>query len=216
MATPATPQDKARLQQYWNQHARSYDREMAFFERVLFDDGRAWICSQAAGDVLEVAVGTGRNLSFYPPDVRLTGIDFSPAMLRLARRRAAELGRPVLLRQGDAQALPFPDASYDTVICTLSLCGIPDVARAVAEMRRVLRPGGRLLLLDHVAGRPAWIRALQWLIERVTIRMGGEYLRRRPLVQVREAGFLIERRERSKLGIVERLVARKPVTPTAR
>jgi len=211
----APSNDAERLRRYWDQHARSYDREMAFLERVLFGDGRAWVCSQAAGDVLEVAIGTGRNLPFYPQDVRLTGVDFSPTMLALARRRAEQLGRKVELQQGDAQALRFPDAAFDTVVCTLSLCGIPDDRRAIAEMRRVLRPGGRLLLLDHVAGRPAWVRVLQWLIERATIPMGGEHLRRRPLVQVRAAGFAIERRKRAKLGIVERLVARKVSGPVA-
>ena len=210
MANRAAPHTTERLRHYWNRHAGSYDHEMAFFERVLFGDGRAWVCAQATGDTLEVAVGTGRNLSFYPGDVRLIGIDFSPRMLTLARQRAEALGRQVELQPADAQALPFPDAAFDTVVCTLSLCSIPDERRAIAEMRRVLRPGGRLLLLDHIAGRPRWVRVLQWLVERITIPIGGEHLRRRPLPTVRAAGFVIERRERAKLGIVERLVARAP------
>jgi hypothetical protein len=77
-------------------------------------------------------------------------------------------------------------------------------------MRRVLRPGGRLLLLDHVAAGPRLGRAIQWLLERITIPLGGEYLRRRPLLQVQAEGFEVERRERYKRGVVERLVARKP------
>jgi ubiquinone/menaquinone biosynthesis C-methylase UbiE len=199
-----------RLRRYWDKHARSYDHQMAFLERVLFGDGRQWICAQATGDVLEVAIGTGRNLPLYPNGIRLTGVDFSPQMLQLAQRRAQELGRQVDLRLGDAQALDLPDAAFDTVVCTLSLCAIPDQRRAIAEMRRVLRPGGRLLLLDHVAAGPRLGRAIQWLLERITVPLGGEYLRRRPLLQVRAAGFQIERRERYKLGIVERLLARKP------
>jgi ubiquinone/menaquinone biosynthesis C-methylase UbiE len=96
------------------------------------------------------------------------------------------------------------------VVCTLSLCGIPAEPRAIAEMRRVLRPGGRLLLLDHVAGSPGWVRATQWLLERVTIPLAGEHFRRHPLLPVRAAGFEIEHSQRSKLGIVERVAARKP------
>src|SRR6266487_2525156 len=153
--------------------------KQAFFERVLFENGREWVCRNAIGDVLEVAIGTGRNLPFYPPHVRLTGIEFSPAMLEIARHRAASLGRPVDLRLGDAQALDLPDAAFDTVICTLSLCAIPNEGRAIAEMKRVLRPGGRLVLLDHVIASPAWARAMQWLLERVTVPLGGEHLRRR-------------------------------------
>jgi ubiquinone/menaquinone biosynthesis C-methylase UbiE len=199
-----------RLRRYWDQHSSGYDREMAFFERVLLEDGRQWVCSQVTGHVLEVAVGTGRNLPFFPPEVHLTGVEFSPAMLDLARQRAQTLGRQVDLRLGDAQALDLPDAAFDTVVCTLSLCGIPDERRAVAEMKRVLRPGGRLLLLDHIAGSAAWVRAIQWLIERITIPLGEEHLLRRPLVTVRAAGFVVELSQRSKLGVVERLVARKP------
>jgi ubiquinone/menaquinone biosynthesis C-methylase UbiE len=205
----------ARLRRYWDKHARSYDRQMGFFERVLFADGRHWICSRATGDVLEVAIGTGRNLPYYPDGIRLTGVDFSPQMLQLTQRRAQELGRPVDLRLGDAQALDLPDAAFDTVVCTLSLCAIPDERRAIAEMKRVLRPGGRLLLLDHIAAGPRLARVIQWLLERITVPLGGEHLRRRPLLLVQAEGFQVERRERSKLGIVERLAARKPADQQA-
>jgi ubiquinone/menaquinone biosynthesis C-methylase UbiE len=204
-----------RLRRYWDKHARNYDKQIAFWERRLFGDGRQWVCAQATGEVLEVAIGTGRNLPHYPPGIRLTGIEFSPAMVDLARRQAQQLDVEVDLRLGDAQALDLPDASFDTVVCALSLCAIPDQRQAVAEMRRVLRPGGRLLLLDHVAAAPQWVRAIQWLLEQVTVPLGEEHLRRRPLLQVQAEGFQIERAEQSKLGIVERLVARKPAEPTS-
>jgi ubiquinone/menaquinone biosynthesis C-methylase UbiE len=210
MPGQVSEQRARRLRRYWDKHARNYDQQMAFWERRLFADGRQWVCDQADGEVLEVAIGTGRNLAFYPKDLRLTGIEFSPEMLKLARQEADRLGRTVDLRLGDAQALELPDASFDTVVCTLSLCAIPDDRRAVAEMRRVLRPGGRLLLLDHVAGQPRWVRAVQWLLERLTVPLSEEHLLRRPLAHVQAEGFEVERRERSKLGIVERLSARKP------
>src|SRR6266508_4550862 len=214
MPRPSADTRSERLRRYWDKHAPKYDKQVASFERWFLGDGRQWVCSQAIGGVLEVAIGTGRNLPFYPEDIRLTGIDFSPAMLELARRQADQLGRKVDLRLGDAQALELPDASFDTVVCTLSLCAIPDERRAVAEMARVLRPGGRLLLLDHVAGAPRWVRAIQWLLERVTIPLGEEHMLRRPLHQVQAEGFEIQQRERAKLGIVERLAARKPPEPT--
>lgn len=195
---------------YWDKQAGRYDREMNFWDRHLFGDSRPWACGRAAGEVLEVAVGTGRNLPCYPEGTRLTGVDWSPAMLAIARRRAAGLGREADLRQGDAQALDFPDASFDTVLCALGLCAIPDDRRAVTEMARVLRPGGRLLLVDHVAASASALRAGQWLYERITIPLAGEHFRRRPLTHVRELGFDVEEAERFRLGIVERVSARKP------
>jgi len=199
-----------RLRRYWDKHAGSYDQQMGFFDRRFFGDTRDWVCSQASGEVLEVAIGTGLNLPHYPQQVRLTGLEWSPAMLDIARRRAQELGREVELRQGDAQDLEFPDASFDTVVCTFSLCGIPDDRQAVREMDRVLRPGGQLLLADHVESSRWYARAAQRLIELVTVPLGGEHFRRRPFIQVRALGYAIERHQRFTLGIVERLAARKP------
>jgi ubiquinone/menaquinone biosynthesis C-methylase UbiE len=206
---------RERLRRYWDKSAKSYDREMALFERALLADARQWACSLASGDVLEVAIGTGRNLPFYRPEVRLTGVEFSPAMLETARERASAHGRQVDLRLGDAQALDLPDSAFDTVLCTLSLCAIPDERRAIAEMKRVLRPGGRLVLVDHVAGSPTWVRAVQWLLEMITIPLAGEHFRRRPLRVVQAEGFVVETSQRSKLGIIERVLARKPVETTS-
>jgi SAM-dependent methyltransferase len=197
-----------RARRYWDQHAARYDRSISRFERWLFGDGRAWVCSQATGEVLEVAIGTGRNLPYYPPDVCLTGVDYTPAMLDLARERARASGRSVDLREADAHALPFPDGTFDTVVCTLGLCSVHDDRQVVTEMHRVLRPGGRLLLLDHVRGASWPVRAVQGLLELGSRRV-DEYMLRRPLDHVLAEGLQVERRERSKLGIVERLAARR-------
>jgi ubiquinone/menaquinone biosynthesis C-methylase UbiE len=207
---PAKDQGADRFRRYWDKEAASYDNKMQFFERLLSPDSRAWVCAQATGNTLEVAVGTGLNLPFYPGEVQLTGVDFSPAMLNLARRRAEQLGRVIDLREADAHELPFPDASFDTVVCTYGLCAIPDESRAVSEMKRVLRPGGLLLLADHIAGGAWPMRAVQRLLEVVTVPLQGEHFLRRPLHQVRAEGLSVERCERFKLGVIERLAARRP------
>jgi ubiquinone/menaquinone biosynthesis C-methylase UbiE len=199
-----------RIRGIYEKEAPKYDRQIAFFERILFGDGRQWVCSQAHGDVLELAVGTGRNLAHYPADTRVTGIELSPAMLEIARRRAEEVGRDADLRVADAQHLEFPDESFDAVTCTLSLCTIPDDRAAVAEARRVLRPGGRLLLLEHVRSPVFAIRAGQRLLEPLMLRFEGDHLLREPLEHLRAEDFAIEVVQRSKLGIVERVAARKP------
>ncbi|RSM56108.1 SAM-dependent methyltransferase [Amycolatopsis sp. WAC 01376] len=199
----------ARWNRYWDGKSENYDREMQFLDRKLFGDSRAWACGQATGDVLEVAVGTGLNLPLYPEGVTLTGIDLSDGMLAIARGRAERLGHPVTLRWADAHDLPFDADSFDTVVCTLGLCAIPDDGKALREMARVIRPGGRLILLDHIASSSRAVRGLQWLAERVTVPMAGEHFLRRPLDKIGGLGLVVEHRERFKLGLVERLVARK-------
>lgn len=189
--------------------APRYDRAIGLVERLLFGDGRASVCAQAAGNVLEVAVGTGRNLPFYPPDVRLTGIDVSPAMLDIARERAAEVGVGVDLRLGDAQALDFRDASFDTVVITLGLCTIPNDARAFAEARRVLRSDGLLLLLEHVRSPARAVRLIQLALDPIAVRLLGDHLAREPLDKLAEHGFVVEKLIRSKWGIVEQVRARR-------
>ncbi|WP_439659496.1 class I SAM-dependent methyltransferase [Lentzea sp. HUAS TT2] len=199
-----------RWQRYWDRKSANYDNEIGVLDRRLFGDSRRWACSQASGNVLEVAVGTGLNLPHYPDGVAVTGLDLSEQMLALARSRAQDLGREVTLRQGTAHALPFADSSFDTVVCTLGLCAIPDHESAVDEMVRVLRPGGQLILVDHVSSSSRLARGVQWIVERITIPLAGEHFLRRPLNQVKARGLDIEQRQRFKLGLVERLVARKP------
>jgi len=216
MADTAEPPNARRAREtervlgVYEKEAPKYDRQMRFFERLLFAGGREWACSQAAGEVLEIAVGTGRNLPQYPEDVGLTGSELSRAMLEIARARARELGRDADLRIADAQALDFPDESFDTVVCTLSLCTIPDDRAAVAEVRRVLRPGGRFLLLEHVRSPLMPVRLGQRILEPLLVRFEADHVLREPLDHLRAEGFEIERLERSKLGIVERVAARKP------
>jgi ubiquinone/menaquinone biosynthesis C-methylase UbiE len=200
----------ARQREVWDKSAPSYDKQMSFFERVWFTGGRQWLGQRAHGRVLEVAIGTGRNLPFYPHEASLTGIELSPAMLDHARQRASELGRRVELIEGDAQALPFADNSFDTVVCALSLCSIPDPAVAIGEMKRVLVPGGRLLLLDHIGSTWPPIYVAQWLLGQITRRVAGEHFTRRQLPLVKSAGFQIAETQRLKAGSVERIHAVKP------
>jgi ubiquinone/menaquinone biosynthesis C-methylase UbiE len=200
----------ARQKRVWDKSASSYDRQIALFEKLQFGGGREWLGERAHGRVLEVAIGTGRNLPHYPIGATVTGIELSPAMLAIARQRAADLGRDADLQEGDAEHLSAGDASFDTVVCALSLCSIPDPASAISEMKRVLVPGGRLLLLDHIGSTWPPIYAAQWLLERITARAIGEHFTRRQLPLVRAAGFQVVEAERLKAGTVERIHAVKP------
>jgi ubiquinone/menaquinone biosynthesis C-methylase UbiE len=201
--------ETARIRRIYEREAPRYDRTMGFFERLLFKDARHWVCSKAEGETLEIATGTGLNLAHYPEGVRLTGIELSPAMLERAKQRAAELGREVELRLGDATALEFPDQSFDTVVCTFSLCTIPDDRAAVAEAARVLRPGGRFVLAEHVRSPNRFIRGGQRLIDPLAVRLQGDHQVREPLEHLEAEGFTVEQLERYSRGIVERAVARR-------
>jgi ubiquinone/menaquinone biosynthesis C-methylase UbiE len=195
---------------YWDKHAKSYDWQVWFFDKLLFRDSREWACKRAVGDVLEVGIGTGLSLHHYPRQARLTAVEFSPGMLEIARRRSAELDRQVDLREGNALSLDFPDESFDSVVAAFALCSVADERVAVAEIRRVLRPGGLLLLADHVASRFRVLRGFEWLLEVTCVPRGAEHFLRRPLATAREAGFVIEHTDRFAFGVVERVVARKP------
>lgn len=210
--TTKSRSETERVRDIQDKQAPNYDRQMGFFERILFEDGREWACSQIDGDVLELAIGTGRNMPFYPEGARITGIELAPEMLALARKRADELGVEVDLRAGDAEQLDFGDASFDTVLITFGLCTIPDDRAAVAEAFRVLRPGGTLVAIEHVRSPVRAVRAVEKLIDPLSVRFGADHLLRDPLDYLAGIGFEIEHAERSKWGIVERVVARKPAT----
>ena len=198
-----------RVRRLQDKEAPRYDRQMGFFDRILFGGGREWACSQVHGEVLELAFGTGRNLPYYPEGLQLTGIELSPQMLAIGKKRADELARDVDLRLGDAQALELETQSFDTVIITFGLCTIPDDRGAVSEAHRVLRTGGRLVLLEHVRSPSRAVRAVQRLVDPLSVRFAADHLLRDPLDYLANVGFEIESVERLKSGIVERVVARK-------
>jgi ubiquinone/menaquinone biosynthesis C-methylase UbiE len=189
---------------------RIYDRRTATAPTSRGNADLRWLCERAEGETLEIGIGRGRTLPFYPPDVHLTGIELSDIAVEEARRRASQLGISATLRQGDAVVLPYPDAHFDTVVFSFVLCTIPDDRRAVGEAVRVLRPGGRLLLVEHVRSPNPIIRTVERLVEPITMRRMADHLLREPLEHVLAEGLEIETLERRWLGLVERIAARKP------
>lgn len=151
---------------------------------------RSWIAGQATGRALELGVGTGANLSYYAKAERIVAIDPDPFMLRRARKRAAALRRNVAFQLAAAESLPFADASFDAVVATLVFCTVGDPARGLAEVRRVLKPGGTFRFIEHVRAEAP---ALAWLQDWLTPlwrRVGaGCHLNRQTLEAVRGAGF---------------------------
>lgn len=198
---------------YWDRQAPTYDTRMSGLERRFLAESRRWVCGRARGATLEIAIGTAANLERYPDDVALTGVDWSEAMLRLAAQHARQVGRTVRLQRADAAALPFETGSFDTVVCTFALCCVPDVRAALTEAIRVLRPGGDVLLADHVVATAWPLRALQSVVDLVTVPLHGEHYTRRPLSTLRTLDVEVVDTERVTLGAIERVHARTPSQP---
>jgi ubiquinone/menaquinone biosynthesis C-methylase UbiE/predicted ester cyclase len=204
------PSETDRIREIFDKQAPKYDKSMSGFERWLFAGNREWVGERAEGEVLDLAAGTARNLPYFPADTKLTGIELSPEMAALGRARADDLGREFEMVVGDATSLPFPDESFDTVVCTYGLCTIPDDAAAVREAKRVLRPGGRILLAEHVRSPNPVLWTIQQIAEPFAHRFAGDHLLREPLDHLEAEGFEVEELTRQKAGWVELVSARKP------
>lgn len=179
-----------------------------FRERFLgLGKYRARMFSTAKGKVLEVACGYGLNFGYLPRNIQLTAIEFSPVMLEMAKRRAAQLGLSVDIREGDAEDLRFADNSFDTVISALSTCSFTDPVAALKEMRRVCKPDGNILLVEH--GRSD-NRLFGWYQDRNAVEMveqGGCRWNQQPHELVKSAGLKILSDERSFFGILHSIQA---------
>lgn len=167
-------------------HASMRQRNLAAYrERVI---------SRAAGRVLEIGAGSGLNFPLYGSDVeRVIALEPSRKLLAMARRAAGNTTRPVELLDASAEAILLPDRSIDTVVTTWTLCTIPEVARALTEMRRVLKPGGRLLFVEHGRSPDAGVRRWQDRLTPLWKRLGGGcHLNRGIADLIEKAGFRIE------------------------
>jgi SAM-dependent methyltransferase len=189
---------------------RIYDRRAATAPPPRRDPNLEWLCRRAEGETLEIGIGRGRTLPYYPAGVHLTGIELSGVALGIAERRARELGLEATLRQGDAAVLPYPDDHFETVVFAFVLCTVPDDRRVIAEAVRVLRQGGRLLLVEHVRSPNPLVRLIERWLEPLTVRFQADHLTREPLDSVLAEGLELLTLERSWFGVLERLVARKP------
>jgi ubiquinone/menaquinone biosynthesis C-methylase UbiE len=196
---------------YWDRQAATYDRTTQFLEPRLLAPARRWVAQRVSGRTLEVAVGTGANLAYVAQRATdLTVTDVSAAMLDAAVARARTLGVPVRPVHADVTDLPLPDGSFDTVLCTFAMCCVPDERAAMAAMARVLKPGGMLVLADHVASSTRTGRSVQRVLDAFSSRASGERFRRRPLLLVDGLGLELVESAASRWRLVEHFAARKP------
>lgn len=169
---------------------------------------RRQLLQGATGKVLEIAVGTGKNLAHYSKNCEITAVDMSTGMLGIARKHAEEMGRNIVFQIMDAEALGFPDRSFDTVVSSLSLCTFPNPIAAVREMARVCQPKGRILLLEHGRSDHEWLG--RWMDRRADkhARRVGCRWNRQPLDIVQQAGLTPIKVKRTFLGIMYQIEAK--------
>jgi phosphatidylethanolamine/phosphatidyl-N-methylethanolamine N-methyltransferase len=169
-----------------------------------------WEMVRRGENTLEVGVGTGKSFPFYPPGAGVTGIDISEKMLERAKLRAKQLSTEVSLRVADAQRLPFGDATFDSVVTTFVFCSVPDPLRGLQEARRVLKQGGRLLMIEHVLSERPWLRRLMGWLDPVTHRLWGAHIDRETVKTVIAAGFEVTEVQDLSGDVVKRILARVP------
>ena len=203
-----------------NPTRKRYDR-LAFFydfletpvERFKFTFWRRKLVNrinvEEDAQVLEAGVGTGKNIPYYPPGVKVTAIDLSPRMLERAKRRAFSLKVPVTFHIMDVQHLAFPDRFFDSVFATFVFCSVPDPVDGLKELRRVCKPRGRLLLLEHMRPETPVLGLFFDILNPVVVRMMGANINRRTMDNVRTAGWQIRVEERLSSNLV-RLIEAEP------
>jgi ubiquinone/menaquinone biosynthesis C-methylase UbiE len=177
----------------YNRLAYIYDYMEAPLEWLRFASWRERLPDRIDGErVLEVGVGTGKNLPYYPGHIEMTAIDLSPGMLARARKKLTKLNLTVDLREMDIQQLEFPDDYFDTVFATFVFCSVQDPIAGLEELRRVCKPDGRLILLEHMRPGNRFLGVIFDFINPIIVRMMGANINRRTVNNIRRAGWKVQ------------------------
>lgn len=192
----------------WDNAARTFDLMNRGIELRYGEKKREWF-SRASGRTLLVAAGTGLDFEYFPPGQQVIGIDISGKMLEKAREKQRTCAASVELIRADVQLLGFADHSFDSAVTSCTFCSVPDPVKGLREIRRVLKPGGTLLMFEHVRSDIFWMGPMMDLLTRVTRRFGPD-LNRRTRDNIRKAGFVLKREMNVYLDMVKLFEARNP------
>lgn len=193
------------IRRRYNRTARFYD----LMERMIPKGIRQQAIAKAGGKVLEVGVGTGKNLPYYIAGCEVTGIDFSPGMLAKARGRINEAAVPITLLEMDAQHMMFADNTFDTVIAICVFCSVPDPVQGLREVRRVCKPDGQIILLEHVRSDNPVVGCLMDVLNPLSLHLIGSNINRRTIEHVKAANINIVKVDNF-LGKIVKLISAKP------
>jgi ubiquinone/menaquinone biosynthesis C-methylase UbiE len=201
MAVNSTSQE---ISQKYDRFARWYDWGEGIPDLLGVSRLRRRLLKRASGNI---AAGTGKNLKFYPHDCRITALDFSTEMLNVARKRTGKLSMGVSFLLADAEALPFREQSFDTIVSSLSTCTFPDPVVALREMARVCRTNGKVLLLEHGRSDREWLGRWQDRHADQFAKPVGCHWNREPLELTKDAGLKVVRARRTFFGIFHQIEA---------
>lgn len=192
---------------------KRYQRISSFYDGIdIFAENRyeAWrplVWGKVQGpNVLEVGVGTGKNMPYYPKGVSITGIDLTPGMLAKAKKKATELNLDVQLQLGDIQTLDFPDNSFDEIVATFVFCSVPDPVLGLSNMRRMLKENGRILLLEHMRADNNAVGIVMDILNPFIVRLMGANINRRTVENARASGLTIQQVESLGWGGIFKLI----------
>lgn len=197
------------VQAKWDRTSRTYGL-LTWGEERRFGSSKQQLFAKMKGRCLMVAAGTGSDFQFFPPGLTIAAIDISPGMVERARSRAEAYRGSLTLQVMDVQALEFADATFDTVVTSCTFCSVPDPLRGLRELYRCLKPGGQLLMFEHMRSRVGPIALLQDVMTLITSRIGPD-MNRETVSNVVRAGFEICRENNVYLDVVKAIEARRPL-----
>lgn len=179
------------VREKYDKKADKYDRMMAPMEKMMMAKWRKQLLSKVNGLVLEAGVGTGANLPFYPEEVKVIAVDLSPKMLEIAKRKLPLTKAVVELQLADIQELPFPDNTFDTIVTACVFCTVPDPVRGFRELRRVIKPEGKLYFLEHVRSYGFILGPVMDYLNPLTVKFSGTNINRITEENIRLSGMKI-------------------------
>lgn len=200
------PNYNKKAKRRYNRTAFFYDLLERPMEMVAVKKWRLQLMDELEGKVLEIGVGTGRNIDYYPDNLNITAIDFSEKMLARAKQRAAQLNKNVELLLMDAERMTFPDDYFDTVFTTCVFCSVPNPIKGLQEIRRVCKPGGKVIMIEHVRSEKKVIGMLMDLFNPLTVAIHGTNINRKTVDNIYKSGFTNVNVENLTKDIVKKIV----------
>jgi ubiquinone/menaquinone biosynthesis C-methylase UbiE len=199
------------VERKYDRFAALYDKFESFIEKKFFSRFREELFKRVEGKkILEVGIGTGKNVPYYSDDMNVVGVDISEGMLRVCQERLKKFPeKKVKLLRADVQNLPFSDGEYDCAVSTFVFCTVPDPVKGLKEVHRVLRPSGKAVFLEHMRSRKWYVNVILFLMHIFTKLLWGTSMLRKTVDNIKKAGFVIEEEKYLLSDVVRLIIARK-------